>query len=86
MVSLSWVVSAGLVGLAAAHPGESHDVEHMKRELVARDYAAKSSARSLSLCARSDHALKLEQRSIQRRMNKVQDLRRERGVTAGEFR
>ncbi|KAI0407501.1 Intradiol ring-cleavage dioxygenase [Xylaria palmicola] len=84
MVSVLALVlaSASLLTGAAAHPGESHDSHHIKREIVARDNAASIGARSLGACSNSAAAQALKARSIQRRVQKVEDLRRKRGLVA----
>ncbi|KAF2970679.1 hypothetical protein GQX73_g2918 [Xylaria multiplex] len=71
-----------LTGYATAHPGESHDATHMKRELTARDNAASVGARSLGSCSNSAAAQALKARSIQRRAEKVMNIRKKRGLTA----
>ncbi|RYP93691.1 hypothetical protein DL770_000222 [Monosporascus sp. CRB-9-2] len=73
---------AAFAGYALAHPGEHHDAAHMKREIVARDFAAQVGARSLSACSSKTHARSLSQRSIMRRAQKVNNLRKKRGITA----
>ncbi|KAI0442627.1 Intradiol ring-cleavage dioxygenase [Xylaria telfairii] len=70
-----------LAGYATAHPGESHDSHHMKRELVARDNAAAIGARSLGACSNSAASQALKARSIKRRAEAVRDIRKKRGLT-----
>ncbi|CAJ2511974.1 Uu.00g075990.m01.CDS01 [Anthostomella pinea] len=82
MVALSKLALAALAGYATAHPGEKHDAEHMKREIVARDNAAQLGARSMGSCSGSAGAQALKQRSIARRAQQVQDIRRKRGIKA----
>jgi PAB1-binding protein PBP1 len=80
MVAFSKLAVAAIAGFATAHPGEHHDAHHMKRELVARDHAARNGARSLAQCGNSAYAQALKTRSIQRRAEKVKSLRKERGI------
>jgi hypothetical protein len=85
MVQLSKYIAVAAACLAApvvAHPGEKHDPHVVKRELHARDYAAAAAKRSLAGCENSLHARELAKRNVARRSQKVQDLRKKRGVTA----
>ncbi|KAI0865744.1 Intradiol ring-cleavage dioxygenase [Xylaria cubensis] len=70
-----------LTGYATAHPGESHDASHMKRELAARDNAASVGARSLGACSNSAASQALKARSIKRRAEAVRNIRQKRGLT-----
>ncbi|KAH8202842.1 hypothetical protein TruAng_003005 [Truncatella angustata] len=80
MVTFSKIAVAALAGFATAHPGEKHDEHKMKREIVARDNAARLGARSLAQCGNSAYAQTLKARSIQRRAEKVKALRQKRGI------
>jgi hypothetical protein len=80
MVGILKLSVALLAATAVAHPGESHDAHHMKREIVARDHAARVAARSLSSCSNTETARALKQRSIKRRAEKVKKLRDERNI------
>jgi PAB1-binding protein PBP1 len=80
MVGISKLAVALLVAAATAHPGESHDAQHMKREIVARDHAARAAARSLGSCANSEAARALKKRSVQRRAEVVKTLREKKGI------
>lgn len=82
MVAFSKVFLAAFAGFVAAHPGEKHDADHMKREIVARDNAARVAARSLAACGNSASALALKRRSIQRRAEAVKSLRQKRNIKA----
>ncbi|KAJ5660501.1 hypothetical protein N7507_006952 [Penicillium longicatenatum] len=85
MVQLSKYIAVAAACLAApvvAHPGEKHDPHVVKRELHARDYAAAAAKRSLAGCENSLHARELAKRNVARRSQKVQNLRKKRGVTA----
>ncbi len=84
MVAFSTLALASaslLAGYATAHPGESHDHIKMKRELVARDNGAAVGARSLGSCSNSAASQALKARSIQRRAEKVKNIRQKRGIT-----
>ncbi|KAF7553689.1 hypothetical protein G7Z17_g3422 [Cylindrodendrum hubeiense] len=80
MVRFPFVCMA-LATLATAHPGESHSNNHMKREIVARDNAAAMGRRSLNTCSDSVGAKKMKRRAVERRAQKVRDLRKSRGIT-----
>ncbi|KAI1379423.1 aromatic compound dioxygenase [Hypoxylon crocopeplum] len=82
MVALQKIAFAALASYAAAHPGETHDAHQMKRELVARDYAAQVGARSLAACSNSASAQALKARSIKRRAEAVKKIREKRGIQA----
>lgn len=84
MVSLRQLAVVAIAGTAAAHPGEKHDAHHMKREVIARDAAAKVGARALGSCSGSAASQALKTRSIKRRADAVSKLRRARGITSGE--
>ncbi|KAI1753348.1 Intradiol ring-cleavage dioxygenase [Xylaria castorea] len=70
-----------LTGYATAHPGESHDASHMKREIVARDNAASIGSRSLGACSNSAASQALKARSIKRRAEAVRNIRQKRSLT-----
>ncbi|KAK4235692.1 putative gpi anchored protein [Achaetomium macrosporum] len=80
MVGISKLAVALLAASATAHPGETHHARHMKREIVARDHAARTAARSLGSCANSEAARALKKRSIQRRAEVVKTLREKKGI------
>lgn len=82
MVAFTNLALAALAGYAVAHPGETHDAHHMKRELVARDNAAQLGARSLASCSNSAASQALKKRSIKRRANAVKNIRQKRGIQA----
>ncbi|KAF2177436.1 aromatic compound dioxygenase [Zopfia rhizophila CBS 207.26] len=86
MVNLSYLASAvaasSLVGVAIAHPGESHDPAALKREIEARNIMAKHARRSMNQCAGSLKHRELMQRSYERRAKTLQALREKRGITA----
>lgn len=84
MVAFATLAVAAFAGYAAAHPGEKHDAAHMKREIAARDVAAQVGARSLAACSSQPHARSLNQRSVMRRAQKVNDIRKKRGISVRE--
>lgn len=63
-----------------AHPGEHHSNEHIRREIDVRDAHAAHGARALAGCSGSATARRVKQRNLQRRSEKVQALRKERGI------
>ncbi|KAH6689780.1 Intradiol ring-cleavage dioxygenase [Plectosphaerella plurivora] len=76
-MSLIKALSVGLAlsGLVAAHPGEHHDHSHIQRAIRARDNYAAHAARSLESCSNTAGARKLKTRAVERRAQKVRDLR-----------
>ncbi|KAG9505061.1 hypothetical protein J7337_002027 [Fusarium musae] len=82
MVSFKSLASAGFVlaGLASAHPGEKHDHQKIKRQIQTRDAIANLGQRSLNACSGSLHARELKVRSIARRAEKVEQLRKRLGI------
>ncbi|KAI1142130.1 aromatic compound dioxygenase [Hypoxylon sp. FL0543] len=82
MVAFSNLALTALASYVAAHPGEKHDPQQIKRELIARDYAAQVGARSLASCSGSVSAQALKARSIKRRANAVKNIRQTRGIQA----
>lgn len=83
MVGFSkFALSAALVAGALAHPGEKHDNAHIRRQIDVRDMHASIGARSLSQCSNSATARRRDQRSVQRRAEKVKAIRKEKGITA----
>jgi ABC-type hemin transport system ATPase subunit len=85
MVSFKSLASAGfvLVGLVSAHPGEKHDHQKIKRQIQTRDTIANLGQRSLNQCSGSLHARELKARSIARRAEKVEQLRKRLGIKTG---
>ena len=84
MVHLS-KLAAGLSAFSAiapvlAHPGETHDAEHVKRELRIRDHIALHSKRSLAACDNSLKSRALKERALARRAATAKALREERGL------
>ncbi|KAL1868365.1 hypothetical protein Plec18167_008290 [Paecilomyces lecythidis] len=74
------VVATSLFGAATAHPGEHHDVEHIKRELQTREVLATRASSSLSKCANSPKFRDLKKRAVSRRSATAERLRKERGL------
>jgi hypothetical protein len=79
-----------LLGLAAlltstvvvtAHPGEKHDAAQVKRETTIREVLARHARRSLSQCEGSVDHQALARKSIQRRSEQLEKLRKARGIT-----
>lgn len=75
------VLAASLLSTSLAHPGEHHDVAHIKRELQAREILATRAANSLSKCAESAKFRALKKRAVARRSAAVERLRKARGLT-----
>ncbi|KPM41413.1 hypothetical protein AK830_g5138 [Neonectria ditissima] len=73
-------LTALAVSLATAHPGESHNHEHMKREIRARDNAALVGRQSLTSCSDSIGAKAMKARAVERRAKKVRELRQRAGI------
>ncbi|GME37095.1 GPI anchored cell wall protein [Neofusicoccum parvum] len=82
MVRLSAVAAVAAASLVVAHPGEHHDHNKVKREIVARDALAARSGNSLSKCAGSLKARALHERAVARRAATAERLRKERGITS----
>lgn len=79
------IAALALCGQAAvAHPGETHSDEHMAREIRVRDHVASVGQRSLNTCSSSPAAQALKARSIDRRAEKVRELRAKRGIKTCE--
>ncbi|KAJ5166268.1 uncharacterized protein N7482_005049 [Penicillium canariense] len=82
MVHLASAVTAGLLGLASVastHPGHDHKAEATERRNFLRN--APIHTRSLSQCASKLKARGLESRSVSRRQNAVNQIRRRRGLS-----
>ncbi|KAJ5706742.1 hypothetical protein N7488_006543 [Penicillium malachiteum] len=77
------VAAACLAAPSAAHPGEKHGPQVVKREIYAREALASSAKRALGGCENSLHARELSKRNVARRSHTVQSLREKRGVTTG---
>lgn len=77
-------VAAAWISPAIAHPGEKHSHQEMERDIAAREYWAHAGKRSLDACSASVYARQIAQRNVERRANKVLELRSERGIKARE--
>lgn len=82
MVSFIQLATGFAIAASAvvAHPGEHHSNEHIRREIDVRDAHAAHGARALGGCSNSATARRVKQRNLQRRADKVQALRKERGI------
>ncbi|TDZ13822.1 hypothetical protein C8035_v002392 [Colletotrichum spinosum] len=82
MVRLSAISAASLAlaGYVAAHPGEHHDHHEMKRNIRLRDNVAAIGQRSLDACSDSAGAQKMKARAVQRRADKVKQIREKKGL------
>lgn len=82
MVSFIQLATGFAIAASAvvAHPGEHHTNEHIRREIDVRDAHAAHGARALAGCSGSATARRVKQRNLQRRADKVQALRKERGI------
>ena len=74
------VVASSLVHGVVAHPGEKHDMAHVRRQIDARQMRAVAAKRSLSSCQDSLQHRSLMQRSHARRSEALNALRRKRGI------
>jgi protocatechuate 3,4-dioxygenase beta subunit len=75
------VAVACLIGGAVAHPGERHDMAHVKRQIDARQLRAAAAKRSLESCQNSLQHRLLMQRSHARRSDALSALRQKRGLS-----
>ncbi|KAF6803610.1 GPI anchored protein [Colletotrichum sojae] len=84
MVRLSALSAAGLAlcGAVSAHPGEHHSHDTMKRNIQLRDNVAAIGQRSLSTCSNSAGAQQMKARAVQRRAQKVNEIRQKKGLKA----
>ncbi|KAF6822615.1 GPI anchored protein [Colletotrichum plurivorum] len=84
MVRLYALSAAGLAlcGAVSAHPGEHHSHDTMKRNIQLRDNVAAIGQRSLSTCSNSAGAQQMKARAVQRRAQKVNEIRQKKGLKA----
>lgn len=84
MVRITALSAAGLAiaGLVSAHPGEKHDHNKMKRDIALRDGVANIGQRSLASCSNSAGAQKRQARAVERRAQKVKEIRAKKGLTS----
>ena len=80
----SALAATSLLSLTAAHPGEKHDHAHIKRQIDARQLRAAAAKRSLGACEGSLKHRDLMARSVQRRADALQNLRKKRGISTGK--
>lgn len=76
----STVAASSLLGMVAAHPGEKHDMSHVKRQIDARQLRAAAAKRSLGQCQNSLKHRDLMGRSMARRAQVLNELRQKRGI------
>ncbi|KAF3011104.1 hypothetical protein E8E13_011344 [Curvularia kusanoi] len=76
----SAIAASSLVGSVSAHPGEKHDLMHVKRQIDARQLRATAAKRSLESCQDSLEHRSLMQRSHIRRSEALKDLRNKRSI------
>ena len=85
MVSLSKLVqratAASFIVACAAHPGEHHDHAAIERAISQRDLNARLAQNSLSKCSGFAEQQAMTRRSISRRAEHLQRLRKERGIS-----
>ena len=74
------VAASSFLGMAAAHPGEKHDMHHVRRQIDARQMRAAAAKRSLGNCQNSLKHRELMQRSMARRAQALNELREKRGI------
>ncbi|KAM0820094.1 putative Intradiol ring-cleavage dioxygenases domain-containing protein [Seiridium cardinale] len=75
-------VALALMALVAAHPGEDHTPEQVKREITARGIAHKKMSRALNSCSASSSAFQARQeRALARRAETARALREKRGIS-----
>jgi protocatechuate 3,4-dioxygenase beta subunit len=78
------IAISSLTGLAVAHPGEHHDMDHVKRQINARGLRAAAAKRSLGSCQNNLKHQELMQRSVQRRAHALNTLREKRGINGSK--
>jgi hypothetical protein len=79
------IAVSSLAGFAVAHPGEHHDMNHVKRQIDARGLRAAAAKRSLSNCQNNLKHRELMQRSVQRRAQALNTLREKRGINGSKL-
>jgi len=78
----SAMAAACLAGSSIAHPGEHHDHQAIKREIVTRDQMASVAKRSLDTCSNSLKHREVAARSVARRAAAAKELRQRRNINA----
>lgn len=71
---------AALAASVVAHPGEHHDHQAIKREIVARNQMASAAKRSINACSNSLKHREVAARSVARRAQVARDLRAKRNI------
>ncbi|KAH6683340.1 GPI anchored dioxygenase-like protein [Halenospora varia] len=71
---------AALAASVVAHPGEHHDHQAIKREIVARNQMASAAKRSIDACSNSLKHREVAARSVARRAQVARDLRAKRNI------
>jgi hypothetical protein len=89
MVNIASIVSSAiaassLLSLTVAHPGEKHDLAKVKREVDALGARAAAAKRSLSQCQTSLKHRELMQRSVDRRAQRLAELRKKHNIQASK--
>lgn len=79
------LVASSMTSLSAAHPGEKHHLQDVKRQVDAMHMIAGQAKRSLDACSSTLKHRELMQRSEERRNQIVQNLRRKRGIEDSMF-
>ncbi|QSZ33299.1 hypothetical protein DSL72_002887 [Monilinia vaccinii-corymbosi] len=80
MSKISLALSAAFLMPIFAHPGEHHDHQAIKREVIAREHMASVGKRSLDSCSGSLKHRQLNARSVARRAAAARDLRAKRDI------
>jgi hypothetical protein len=81
---VSGAAAASLLGIVVSHPGEYYDMDHIKREIDARQGHAAAAKRSLGACQNSIKHRDLMSRSTARRAHVLNELREKRGIQASK--
>lgn len=78
------LAGSSLLGLAVAHPGETHSAEKVKKSIAARDLGLLHSKRLVEKCATSPTHQALRARAAARRSMTAQVLREKRDIVHSE--
>lgn len=89
MVNFSSIVSGVLAvssftSFTVAHPGEKHDMDHVKRQIEARIMRAAAAKCPLANCQSGLKHRQLMERSVLRRSQALGQLREKRGINASK--
>jgi hypothetical protein len=74
------LAGSSLLGVALAHPGETHSAEKVKKSIDARDLGMLHSKRVVDKCAKAPNYRALQARAAARRSMAAQILREKRGI------